>query len=209
MWWIDHGILFPSLLKSLSWSIENCLSIHIAIKGIAWVSISWSINRSHLRVCLSIIPYLSRLVKRCLSIDAINRSFDKKLLEYWNRSHAIAWVLKSIARDCLTIEIDRTWLLKYWNWLNAIAWVLKWIARDCLSIEMDRKRLLEYWNWSNVIAWLLESIARDCLSIEMDQTWLLGYWNELNGIAWVLKWIECDCLTIEMDWTGLLEYWNK
>ena len=62
------GILFPWVLKTLSRSIENCSSVDIAIKEIAWVS-RWSIDHG-LRVGLS--------------IDTV-RSFDQKLLEYWYR----------------------------------------------------------------------------------------------------------------------------
>ena len=111
---------------------------------IAWVSISWSRYRDRLKIAwLSYDRWwlLEYRIENWLSIDPgregdwlsiepYDRSFDRKLveyrtrsrrklIEYWTvRSNVISWVLNSIERDCLSVDL-----------VIAIAWVLKWQLR--------------------------------------------------------------------------------
>ena len=157
---------------------------------------------------------LKSIERDCLTIDLVIAIDALKLLEYWNRSNAIAWQL--ISRSKL---LDyRTRLLEHWY----SAWLL--ISRSQLKLVFDWK-LLEYWHgmivWSKIawvskaaakkIVWLLKSIERDatlCLSIDaIDQSTL---WNCLTidlvitiEIAWLL--ISRSKKLVQT----LLEYWQR
>ena len=168
------------ILKSLSRSIQNCLTIDLVI--------------ANKIVC--VLKLLSRSIKNWLSIDIA----IKKLLDYWSRDRD-----RSIQncltikrdRDCLSIDTVRSFdwkLLAYWYCTivrSKIAWVLKSLSKliknylsiergrkgDCLSIEFDRTRrdaMLEYWNRSNAT---------------------IEYWRD----AWVLI-LLFSSLLIHIDW---------